>query len=611
MRIKQIVKKLSAVLMSLMLLFGGTTTMVHALATPIIDESQKGSLTVYKYEGDSIPDLTGKSNAEKEQAIKDAGLSGLEGVTFHNIKVGDVKQVKLTSGAISIGYSLSSEMEEVLGLTDNDALVKESNVRYYSVKTLNTKIAEATSEEAISKLETIAKKGTKMPETNANGVTQQSEIELGLYLVAETGHPSNVSVKTNPFLVSIPQTSKDEEKNATWSYDIKVYPKNQTQEITIDKTIKDEGRKDSSSEIGLAKTFQILADIPAKITEMKTYKITDTLSNGLDFVEKTQKVYVVDNDGKEKLLNSTEYEFVLNGKNVIFNFTNKNSLNKYKKVMIEYDVVLNKDAVISSKANPNDVRLDYSKKTNVDHEEGTGDIETVKPIKTPKLHTYQVNLFKFGNGDETEKLAGVEFVLLNENKKEIKVSKNNDGVYYINANGTETLTTDSEGAIKVKGLSKGTYYVRETKTVDGYNLLHSDIKVKISDNAGEYDEDTNGTWVKVDTSYKYYADAKQKNQYVIPTSLNGKYVNFDSSNVYDQNGNKIQMVSPKTFSAQCEGLNMDTEGNITLKVNNNSGFELPETGGNGAVMFIIGAGLLIAAAAVVLYTGRKENKKNR
>jgi len=65
---------------------------------------------------------------------------------------------------------------------------------------------------------------------------------------------------------------------------------------------------------------------------------------------------------------------------------------------------------------------------------------------------------------ETQKpLQGVEFELLDENYN----------VLY------NDLITDSDGKINIDNLLPGTYYIRETKTLDGYSLYNKLIEVKL------------------------------------------------------------------------------------------------------------------------------------
>ena len=86
---------------------------------------------------------------------------------------------------------------------------------------------------------TVKTGGTAMTETDAAGHTSASDMEQGLYLVVETRVPENVTSTCNPFFVSLPMTTVD---GTGWNYDVTVYPKNQTGNPTLDKTVREIGR---------------------------------------------------------------------------------------------------------------------------------------------------------------------------------------------------------------------------------------------------------------------------------------------------------------------------------------------------------------------------------
>ena len=55
------------------------------------------------------------------------------------------------------------------------------------------------------------------------------------------------------------------------------------------------------------------------------------------------------------------------------------------------------------------------------------------------------------------------------------------GEYVVDPNGTKNLelSLNNQGILKIYGLAEGTYYLTETKTADGYNLLSNKVKVVI------------------------------------------------------------------------------------------------------------------------------------
>ena len=55
--------------------------------------------------------------------------------------------------------------------------------------------------------------------------------------------------------------------------------------------------------------------------------------------------------------------------------------------------------------------------------------------------------------------------------------------------------------------------------------------------------------------------------------------------------------------------NVDAEGYFTVEVPNESGFQLPTTGGSGTVIFTVIGIALMAGAVIVLAVSRKKARK--
>lgn len=163
--------------------------------TSTINTAQKGSLTINKYEGD-------KQDPEKL----------LDGVTFTAYKVADIVQ-STEAGTTDV------KMQPVEALTKIKSDIQiTSETKYDDIKDT---VDAALAEDANPKLTAFA-----TATTGDNGITGQavfSEMPVGVYLIVETGAPSQIVNKTANFLVSIPMAKED---GTGWNYYIVANPKN-------------------------------------------------------------------------------------------------------------------------------------------------------------------------------------------------------------------------------------------------------------------------------------------------------------------------------------------------------------------------------------------------
>ena len=106
------------------------------------------------------------------------------------------------------------------------------------------------------------------------------------------------------------------------------------------------------------------------------------------------------------------------------------------------------------------------------------------PGHTDVTDTYVYNMgFSKVDGRTDAGLAGVKFELHRDSASGdvVKVSATGvDGVYVVDPNGTEVIETPDGGNVVIKGLAEGTYYLVETATLAGYNLLTSPQEVVVS-----------------------------------------------------------------------------------------------------------------------------------
>lgn len=610
-----------------------------------------GSITIHKYEynGQVKTDGTG----EESDVIPD-GATALEGATFSIYQVMD-------RAALRNYYD------------GTDGQTKVTVDTYLN----DTKDAIKSGESYSDPVDTKT--------TDAGGIAKFSNLELGLYVVVETGTPDKVTSPVKPFLVSVPMTKAS--NPSEWLYDIHVYPKNGTTygevkivkygrlgsvtdgtlsgvNFTLEKwdetakewksvTVSDKDGKafnlktDKNGEISVSglsqgkyrfieqsidgnntyiidqtpiefvvtkegkiqykggdpeaavtfnvtndrpdveknvidkndspKTeadysvgdkvpYQITVTVPENITKLTTFTVSDT-PNNLKYnndAELTCKGAAVD---------SSVYTIATEGNGFKITFKPaKMGLYAGQKIIINYSATLLSTADQTGAGNRNDVSLVYSNKIGVDSEGNPTEGEKKEIHDGTFVYTFKVKVHKIA--DDTNKgLENVEFDLykkdengtvtgdaakalgLDPNEKWTKVNK-------------ESLKTDANGNVEQGGLANGEYYLVETKTASGYNLLKAPVKVTLS-------IQTKTTWT--------------------------------DTYIYDDNGNMLKHTVDKkttTFSS------VDEDGNpeYTITVVNRKGFNLPTTGGFGTLLFS-GIGVLLVVAGVgVLLSLKKKNR---
>ena len=224
-------------------------------AEPTIDLAKKASLSIYKYDitkasEDGVWDAESyvSTGLHDDAAVVDKlAKYAIQGVEFTYLRVADIamnnelvesqRQVGVLYGFD--GSERSNAVLSAIDLSGADAHKTESGVNYFTSDMLNNKLAAALAANATTvknALEAAVKNGVAMTETDATGHTSASDMEQGLYLVVETCVPENVTSTCNPFFVSLPMTTID---GAAWNYDVTVYPKNQTGNPDLEKTVRE------------------------------------------------------------------------------------------------------------------------------------------------------------------------------------------------------------------------------------------------------------------------------------------------------------------------------------------------------------------------------------
>ena len=236
--------------------------------------------------------------------------------------------------------------------------------------------------------------------------------------------------------------------------------------------------------------FKLTATLPASPDRAydyyKEYAVlfNDTLSNGITYdrldsvVIKSNGIpYDITNDSSmyevdDSRLESDHY-FVVGIPDVKACGAGLN-LNDGATITVTYTAHLNDNAAVNSTSGPTDnknkVQLQYSNNPRNSAYWG------FTPESEVRVYTYQLNNTKYRDDDTPgNELTGAGFRLYSgkdcTEEQEIKLKKNiTDGTYspYFGTDAGDEMFSDEHGQFNVKGLDAGTYYLKETKTPDGY-----------------------------------------------------------------------------------------------------------------------------------------------
>lgn len=364
----------------------------------------------------------------------------------------------------------------------------------------------------------------------------------------------------------------------------------------------------ANSQIGQEVTYKLTGKVADNYAtyDSYAYKFTDTLSNGLDYVSGSLKVYAV-NNGVYTPINSgydlttpTEDNRVLTVNFAVDKATGKKGLkdiafvNADTEIVVFYNAKLNKNAVTGNGTegkggNYNAVKLEYSNNpytegTGTSVEGGAGDF------------TFKLNLNKVDQGTE-KGLEGAEFSIQSADEDTLNqyvASKDSsDGTVVagqlVRFSGTTLpdylkFASDDMGKIEAKGLDAGKYTVTEIKAPsDNYAVAKPftfTITAKYKDNAAELDEIT------------------------ITPSENANHRSDIAFGALDNTPGDNKLGATDGTAA-----NVQT-GEIPITVGNTKSVGLPLTGLNGVTFTWIAGGAVLCIGVAHLIRSRKQAEES-
>lgn len=561
-------KKAIAIILCLVMMLGMSTTVFAAAETytlTINNPTEGHTYEAYQIFSGTLENVSGTDTQVLTNIVWGSAIVG-EGYDNSSALLSDIYNAATAADE-------SSPMKKLLGVKDAATL------------------AEAMADNITTDSETLdalAAIFAKHIETGKNTGTQE-------YIQAEKNYYTISGLTPGYYLV------KDQDNSLAGEYDsytkfilrvIKdetVSPKSSIP--SVDKTINDtiDGTYSEHEDFDINDTayYKWTGKLPSNLKDYETYyyKFYDTLPTGIEYVQ-FEQIYLEGHDGnvvhsfydaKTSTQMPAGIKATINGKNVELEFedlwTLYPSILPTHKIIVKYSARVTRDALIAEPMT-NSVYVEFSNDPNAEGEGSKG--------KTPEdvahAFTFQINVDKYDADNKEKKLEGAEFKLYyerTENDKIVKyyaqviteemiaagtiingtaVDADDLGVVYgwtTDENVASVLDTDSKGAISLRGLDEGIYYLRETKAPAGYNLMETPVKIEI-----------------------------------IP--------------VYTESGDEVSV----TVNYKVDDIEQDSN---TVGVRNSSGSTLPVTGGIGTVIFYVLGTVLVLGAVVLLIAKKRMN----
>lgn len=536
--------------------------------------------------------------------------------------------------------------------------LSDGSIYYYTSDTLNKALYNALNENATQVKDALEayvaadKDAIALEKTNENGKTMKRGLQTGLWLCVETSVSESV-LTTNPFFVSLPMTTVSGDANSAspegghqWNYNVVVYPKDEVSIPELTKEVRESATKstgknngsdsitDGFSHIATGSTgdvmeYQIrstLGAITSDATKYTRLSYYDTICAGIDYNKRLKDVKIeiysdkactdkvttwtqgddkftvtYSSDDRHMTIDITEAGIAqINGNTENVNGKLYKGYSNYT-LRITYSATINADSsfVYVEAGNDNEVVMTW-KRTSTEY------YDTL--IDDCHVFSFGLDLTKVFSDLDSESAA--EQGLFQHVKFRIRnvtdgywltaVRDEETGVYYVTGHVTaETdgtvfypVTSGGEyGKIIVKGCEDDEYEIFEIETANGYTKLKDSILVNI-----QVEEDT-----------LHPCDIYSKD--VLGVLQNDPHYSFDGG--YDLHLSNIPqtqlahnyLLSAGTVNGKETKMLADGSSSNALAyvqpIENNKGFDLPETGDTGTWV-ITSVGILLMSAAVVV-----------
>ena len=430
------------------------------------------------------------------------------GKTYSIYKIFDAKIAVGADDETFVSYSITSanqffdDLFGAEGKTANPYFVYNATT---GAVTLNSDIDTAAEKSAMFD---YLKNMVETAETAAEPILADSEkveftdLDYGYYLIT-TDNGTAVTIDSNT-----PDVEVIDKNQKVGNLTKKIWDEDA---VVADKQEKGEWTDEISSNVGDVEKFKIEftatnydGEYPVKYYTVKDVNGSalainyDSFKVTVDGAEITKGTDATNSDAEQWFLvqNGDSFDIVIpwltgysfnNGTIVYGDITDATPLyGATETVVIEYTATVEENADIAgangNTHNKNTAHLEWS------YSNETG---TTAP-DTTDIFVYAMGINKIDaatkDSENVKYLAGAQFEIYRDADCKVPVnvkSTTTTGVYILDATGsTNTVETGTDGKIAIIGLKEGTYYLKETKAPDGYNVL-KDIETVIVGTATE------------------------------------------------------------------------------------------------------------------------------
>jgi fimbrial isopeptide formation D2 family protein/LPXTG-motif cell wall-anchored protein len=390
--------------------------------------------------------------------------------------------------------------------------------------------------------------------------------EAGYYIVTGTVKPTDPANSDKEVVSAVILDNADPTAEVKPKASVPTLNKKITKVDNATTDLLDDKGKAAVAKVGSVVSYELDSVVP-DLTGYSDYTFTfeDKLTGGLDYVKDSFALTIKGaTENIAPTFAADKKSFTLT---IPYDTLSKAAYTKGDAIVLTYNCTVN-DSALTYDFENNTADLVYSKSP---YDTTTN--------KTPEKKTYVIDLNldvdKIDGSNSSKHLDGAEFKLYRTaadgTTKEYYIwdTTNNKVTWGTEAN-ADVFTTGTTGKLsqQVRGLDKGNYFLVETKAPKGYNLMKDPVAVVIN-----VEEDANGEKVTYSATYGE-EDA---------TMTNGE-VNL-------------------TAATQSSGKQPVATGAIE----NNSGAELPSTGGIGTTIFYVIGAILVLGAGILLVTRRRMN----